>query len=261
MASLSKSPFKALTGLGSLQKEYTHGVRGSCLLAGLGIGAAGAGLVLAFYAMAVTGAEGGAEAQGRMLVQLLGAGGLFVFGLVALASTWFLWTTTAALYEHGVAVRSTHGVQQAAWTDIAAVYVRVVRQPGTFGFYHTTHLYTIEKRNGEKLRLDDALSDEVARLGNAVQIAVARAQFGRYWDAYMAGQRVAFGPLALDRQKFYVNDQELPWSKIRSVRIEQGSVWIEKTDQGWIRWTSVSVPDVPNLLIFHDLVGRLTRTT
>ncbi|MCC7362647.1 MAG: hypothetical protein IT317_24415 [Anaerolineales bacterium] len=261
MANQSRSPFRAITELGALQKEYTRGVRGSCLLAGLGLAAAGAGLALAFVAIAVTEADPSAEARERMLVQLLGAGGLFVFGLVALASTWFAWTTTAALYEHGVAVRATHGVQQAAWADVSAVYVRVVRQPGTLGIYQTTHLYTLEKRNGEKLRLDDALTDEVGKLGSAVQIAVARAQFPRYWDAYMAGQRVTFGPLALDKHKFYVNDQELPWSQIRSVRIEQGSVWIEKTDQGWIRWTAVSVPDVPNLLVFHNLVGRLTRTT
>jgi hypothetical protein len=103
------------------------------------------------------------------------------------------------------------------------------------------------------------VGDEV-QAGQRIQLNVANTQFPRYWDTYQAGHRVTFGPLALDKQKLYVGEQELPWTSIRSVKIEQGSVWIEKTDQGWIRWTAVSVPDVPNLLIFQNLIGRLTRT-
>jgi hypothetical protein len=184
---------------------------------------------------------------------------LFLMGVVALVGTWFAWTPTAALYEQGVALKTEHGVLQAAWTEVTAVYVRVVRQPGLLAM-KTTHLYTVETEGGDTLWFDDRVGDEVAKLGNVIQLGVANTHFARYWDSYMRGQRVKFGPLALDKQKLSVNDQELPWSVIRSVKIDRGSVWIEKTDQGWIRWTAVSVPEVPNLLIFQNLVGRLTRT-
>lgn len=247
-----------MTALGQLQKTYARGIRGSWLLVLLGLALAGTGLVLAI--VSATAAPSTADEQNQVLVRLITAGGLFAFGLVAIISTWFAWTTTAALYEQGVAVRTTKGLRQVAWTDIATVYVRVVRQPGPLGFYITTHLYTVETTAGAKLLFDDSVGDEVAKLGNLIQLNVAKTQFGRYWDAYQSGRRVTFGPLALDKQKLYVGEQELPWSSIRSVKIEQGSVWIEKTDKGWIRWTAVSVPDVPNLLVFQNLIGRLTRT-
>ncbi len=253
----TRSPFKAVTGLGQLQKVYARSASGSWLLAILGVALAGAGLALA--ALTATAEQHGLVAPDQTVPMLILAAMLFLMGVVALAGTWFAWTATAALYEQGVALNTGHEVLQAAWTDITAVYVRVVRQPGLL-VMKTTHLYTVETEGGDTLLFDDRVGDEVAKLGNVIQLAVANTHFARYWDTYMRGQQVKFGPLALDRQKLLVNDQELPWSVIRSVKIDRGSVWIEKTDQGWIRWTAVSVPDVPNLLIFQNLVGRLTRT-
>lgn len=253
----SNSPFRAVTGLGQLRKEYARGTRGGCVLLAVGLALAGGGLALAIAGASA--APSGLRDEAQLVVLLIGAAMLFLMGVVLVVSSWFTWTVTAALFEHGVALRTPQGVRPAAWTDITAIYVRVVRQPGWLTA-PLTHCYTVETQTGEPLVFDDRVGEEVRQLGNALQLAVANTHFGRYWDAYQSGQRVSFGPLALDKQKVYVHDQELPWAVIRSVKIEQGSVWIEKLDQGWIRWTAVSVPDVPNLLIFQNLVGRLTRT-
>lgn len=257
MSRQTTSPFQAVSGLGQLRKEYTRGTRGGCVFVAVGLALAAGGLALAIAGASA--APSGLIDQPQLVVMLIGAAVLFLMGVVLLVSAWFTWTVTAALFEHGVALRTPQGVRQAAWADVTAIYVHVVRQPG-WVTAPLTHRYTLETKTGARLVFDDSIGGEVGQLGSALQLGVANTHFARYWSAYQSGQRVTFGPLALDRQKLYVNTQELPWSAIRSVKIEQGTVWIEKTDQGWIRWTAVSVPEVPNLLIFQNLVGRLTRT-
>ena len=190
---------------------------------------------------------------------LITAGVLFMFGVVALLFTFLAVGRTAALFEHGVALASGEKVQQAAWSDIQAVYVRVVKLRRLFVTYAKRHLYTVVMRSGTRLDFGDTLGKDVEQLGNAIQKAVAQAQFPVYWEALRQGQRVTFGPLALDQQKLYVNKQELPWAEVRGVKLDNGRVWVEKTGKGWLRWEAVSVPQIPNVLVFYELVSRMTE--
>ena len=250
------SPFKAVTGLGQFQKEFSGGSGGSCFFVGLGLLLTLAGLGLA--ALAATWFRNGNASRAEALPLLITAGVLFLVGVIVLLLSFLGEGRSAALFEHGVALAQGQRVKQAAWSDIEAVFVRVVKLKRLFITYATSHWYTVQTRGGDKLEFDDDLGGQVGQLGNAIQKAVAQAQFPGYWEALRQGERVTFGPLALDQQKLYVNKQELPWAEVRGVKLDNGRVWVEKAGKGWLRWEAVSVPQIPNVLVFYELVSRMT---
>jgi hypothetical protein len=251
------SPFKTVTGLGQFQKEYSGGSCGSCFFVGLGLLLTLAGLGLA--ALATSWFRNGNASRAEAMPLLGTAGVLFLVGVIVLLLSFLGEGRSAALFEHGVALAQGKQVKQAAWGDIASVYVRVVRLKRLFITVATSHWYSVQTRGGDKLEFDDDLGSQVEELGNTIQKGVARAQFPSYWEALQKGERVTFGPLALDQQKLYVNKQELPWAEVRGVKLDKGRVWVEKTGKGWLRWEAVSVPRIPNVLIFYELVARMTE--
>jgi hypothetical protein len=93
----------------------------------------------------------------------------------------------------------------------------------------------------------------VEELGNQVQKGTAACCFPL--AAIQNGQRVTFGPLALDLKGLYSGKKELTWQEIKGVKIAQGVISIKK-EKGWFNWATVTVPQIPNFWIFYELIGR-----
>ena len=100
--------------------------------------------------------------------------------------------------------------------------------------------------------------DKVEDLGSAIQNAATRALYPRYAEALNSGQRVTFGPLALDKQGLYAGQKSLTWGEIKAVKLAQGVLSVKK-EGGWFNWTTATVPQIPNFFVFYDLLGRLTK--
>jgi hypothetical protein len=258
----SNSSFAGVIGLGAFKKEYknTGGRRWIslafgvlCLLATPVLLLAAA--YLAYQAYNNAGLYRVWDAVALPLIFALIA--LFLGVLIAI-SAFRSWGLTAALFENGVAYQTRTGIQQANWADVTAVWQRVTRHYTNGVYTGTTHVYTVQTTTGQKIVLDDRLGKGVEELGNAVQRGASNALFPRYWTAIQNGQRVDFGALALDNQKLYAGKKELPWNEIKAVKINKGQISIKK-DKGWFNWASVSVPQVPNFIIFYDLIGRFTK--
>ena len=258
----SNSPFLGVIGLGSLKAEYknagarrwiglTFGVL--CLLATPVLL-----LLTAFVAYQTYNESGLYKVLDNAIVPLIGAVIAFVIGAAVVISAWRNWRLAAALFDNGIAYQSRTGIQQVTWSDVTAVWQRVTRHYTNGVYTGTTHVYTLQTNTGQKIVLDDRLGKGIEELGKAVQRGASNALFPRYFTAVQNGQRVDFGPLAMDNQKLYAGKKELPWGEIKAVKISKGQISIQK-DKGWFNWASVTVPQVPNFFIFYDLVGRFTK--
>jgi len=262
MVNNPNSPFQSVIGLGAQKAEYHYGGAGKWLSLILGIV-----FVLACPALALLAAWLGYDANDRFGSRaVLGsvAGplviglALLVIGAAMLFQAWRNWSLAAGLYDKGLAFRDRQGIRQVAWTDVEAVWQNVTRHYTNGVYTGTTHVYTLKVVNGQKVVLDDRLGKKVEELGREIQQNVSSALFPRYWQALQSGQKVAFGPLALDRTKLYAGKKELSWDEIKAIRVDKGAIAVRK-DKGWLNWASATVAQVPNFFIFYELIGRLAK--
>jgi hypothetical protein len=260
---INTSPFQSVIGLGQVKQEFAPAARSRWITVIIGLGLLAAAGVLGLVALYV----GYTTYLNRGLIKIAGetipwvifALLAFVLGAWILFDVWRRWPLAAALYENGVALNTRKGVQQVAWADINAVWQAVTKHYTNGVYTGTTHVYTVQTNTGEKLVFNDQLGKQVEALGRAIQSGASSALFPRYWQSLQNGQKVSFGPLALDKQKLYSGKKELPWTEIPSVKIEKGNISIKKEGKGWFNWAAVSVPQVPNFYVFYEIVRRLTK--
>jgi len=249
-------PLTGVVGLGALQAVHDRKGRKTNLIAAvlfalLGLGLAVAGVGYSLYEVYSFGSSRWDNVMPALLLGL-GLGGLFfVIGAWSLFSLWRSWKLTVGRYDQGLAVVSNSGVQQLRWDQISEIYQQVTRHYTNGVYTGTTHRYTIVV-DGKKQAFDDKLKN-VEELGNAIQDGVSAAIFPRYAAAINNGQRVNFGPLGIDKDNIYAWKKSVPWSEIKAVKIERGSISIKK-EGGWFSWAAVTVPQVPNFWVFYALI-------
>lgn len=249
------SPFQSVIGLGALQTEFKQkGSRwfnvGCGALFALGGAALVPGSLLVFLL-------GGRSDQEFIPLMLCGAALALPLGVWALFESWRNWNLAAALYEGGFAVVGRNGVQQVAWNDITAVWQSITKHYRNGIYTGTTHVYTIATKDNQKFVLDDKLA-KVEDLGGAIQKAVSNTLWPSYVAGLNNGQRLTFGPLALDRDGLYSGKKTITWKEIKAIKLQQGVISVKK-EGGWFNWASVTVPQVPNFFIFYELISRLTK--
>jgi hypothetical protein len=256
------SPFTSVIGLGAYKAEYATASRSRWTQVVLGVillVAVPVLLAVAAYMLYDNLNSLGANRMWRNVpLPVLCAGGAGLLGVIALFNSWRNWKLAAALYENGVAFVGQKGLQQIAWPDVTAVWQQVTKHYTNGVYTGTTHRYTIQMNTGEKIVLDDRLGKKVEELGNAVQTSVSNNLFPRYWQSLQNGQRVEFGPVALDREKLYAGKKELRWAEIKAIKLNQGVVSVRK-DQAWLNWANISVPQIPNFFVFLELVSRFAK--
>jgi hypothetical protein len=264
MQSTSDSPFNTVMGLGPKQTEHpvSNKNRWGNLTFGLLCLAATPillGLTIYFYLDTVN-RFGASRVDNRLLDIFWPLGVAVVFlplGLWALFNVWRNWGVSAALYENGLAYNDRTGLRQIRWDQVDGVWQQVTKHYYNGIYTGTTHLYTLQTSDGQKMKFDDKFA-KVEELGTGIQKYVSNALYPRYVQALNNGQKVTFGPLAIDREGIYNGNKSLKWAEIKAVKIQSGTISIKK-EGGWFNWASVSVPQVPNFWIFYELVSRLTK--
>ena len=178
-------------------------------------------------------------------------------GLYGLFSAWRNWPLAVALYENGFAYNDRKGLTQVHWNNIDAVWQSITKHYRNGIYTGTTYLYTIQTKDQKRVALDNKFV-KIEDLGNAIISGSANVLFPRYVQALQQGQRLTFGPLAIDPNGIYSGNKSLRWDEIKGIRIHQGTVSVKK-EGGWFNWATAAVPQIPNFLIFYNLIGRFTK--
>jgi hypothetical protein len=183
--------------------------------------------------------------------------------VLLLAGAWLLfamvrnWNTAAALYEHGAALSGPAGLRQFRWDAVDQVFQSITNYYRNGALSNTVYVYTVRTHDGQILKFDSRFV-QVKELGEAIQRNATVRLLPRYVQALNSGQRLAFGPLAVDREGLHAGQQSLPWAEIKAVKIQAGSLTIESVGGDGRTWKPVSVAQLPNLWVFYQIVGSLT---
>lgn len=254
-------PLQNVTGLGSMKTLHERKGRVMGLVAALFFLFVGLVLIIAgvgwgLYQVMQFGSSRWDDALPAIAL------GAILGGLIAAASAWSVfgslrdWKLTVGLYDQGLGIVTNSGLQQVRWDQVTESYQQVTRHYTNGVYTGTTHRYTIIV-DGKRQIFDDKLKG-IEDLGNAIQNGVSNALFPRYAQAINNGQRVSFGPLALDKDNIYAGKKAVAWSDIKAVKLDRGNISIKK-EGGWFNWASVSVPQVPNFFVFYALVRNFAK--
>ncbi len=258
----SDSPFATVIGLGALKSEHTpKGVgRWFNLIFGAGCALMGPGslvLALALGYDAYT-RHGLARVDNAIFPPLIVGAIGFGLGALILWEAWNNWGIQANLYEHGFAYYSRKGLQPVRWDQVEAVWQAITKHYRNGVYTGTTYIYTVKTTDNRKLVLDNKLP-RIEELGKAVQASVTDVLWPKYIATLQAGQKLTFGPLALDSTSIYSGNKVLRWDEIESIKLQQGNLSVKKKNGGWFNWASASVPQIPNFYIFYNLVSRFAK--
>lgn len=168
--------------------------------------------------------------------------------------TWRNWKIAAATFEGGVASFDRKGLRVVTWTDVTHVYQHIVRQYVNGVYTGTHYTYTLDTRLG-RIKFDGRYQN-VEALGKEIQRRVTGAMAGRAVAAYENGQRVDFGPVAVDKSGLHSRGKSLPWSEVQRVKIENGFVSVAKQGK-WLNWVSAPVHTIPNFFVLLALLDRI----
>ncbi len=262
MQANTNSPFVGVIGLGALKQEWVSRGKSkwfNLVFGGLCLAAAPAlALLAAFLGYNAYNNSGSSRVDDAIIPPLCIAAVAFAIGAIILISAWRTWQLAAALYEQGIAYRRRGPIQQFRWDEVDAVWQSVTKHYYNGVYTGTSHIYTVQLKDGQKVVFNDQFGKQIEELGRGLQQGTAELLLPRYWQGLQMGQKLTFGPLALDRDKLYAGKKELPWTEIKAVKIERGNISIKK-DKGWFNWASATVPQIPNFFVFYELVSRFAK--
>lgn len=175
---------------------------------------------------------------------------LGLFGFVLYGAAWRFLRRTRELYlfQEGFVFRLPGSTWFACrWDRVDAVWRAETMHHGV-----TTRSYVIVRASVEDLLMDhDLLLDRslngYAKLADDVEVRVARATLPDLLDRYRRGERLAFGPLELDKEGVTLRGRSVPWAEVKTFRLVNGSLLMVGPPVDPWRGNGAAYRDVPNL--------------
>jgi hypothetical protein len=237
-----------------VRRKYTTGnlVVALLLLGGgaLAVGYAGVSAFLDWQSY-------GPAAAWRALWLPLGIGVVLgFFGLLAGWGAYANWRKALAIYENGLAYCNRRGIQTWRWAQVHHLTAAVTRHYLN-GFYTgTTHTYTLQQANGQKMVLNDALSN-VEEAYNLVEQHTFGLRYQARAQAYNAGKTVAFGQVSLSKQGIAMRGKFFAWEAIQQVAIYQGDLRVTRKGGGWFSGARANAGAIPDLHVLLSLINQV----
>ena len=191
------------------------------------------------------------------LPYLIGAVVAFGIVIVLLWGVYSLRKKAVVVYDNGFAYSDRKSVKTWQWEQVDLVYMNVVRHYTNRIYTGTSHTYTLHSMNGDKVVFNDSLQD-VESLYNFVQNYSFQLRYGRYADAYNAGNVVHFGQVSISKTGgIQIGKKAYPWDDIQQVGINKGVLSVKKKDGGWFSGASATAGSIPNLYVLLSIIDQL----
>ena len=181
--------------------------------------------------------------------------------LIAVATAWAAysnWNKAVVIYQGGLAYADRRGVKSWRWDEFASLTSAVTRHYTNGIYTGTTHTYTLIKNDGEKIVLSDSFS-KVEDISGAIRANIFPMLYQKYAESYNAGQRLAFGPVAISKSNgIQIGKKEYPWDQVEQVSIHQGVVRVAKKGGGWFSGATAMASVIPNLEVMLSIIDQVT---
>ncbi len=181
--------------------------------------------------------------------------------LLGIWAAWSLWSNakkSAVLYSDGLAYHDRKGLQSWRYDEIASMFSAVTKHYTNGIYTGTTHIYTLIKKDGSQLALNDSL-DKIEDLAHQIQDRVFPILYPIYAQEYDSGKTLTFGPVTMSKQAgITIGKKNYPWNEVKQVSIQRGFIQVAKKDGGWFSGANVSASSVPNLPVLLSLLDQIT---
>ena len=138
------------------------------------------------------------------------------------------------------------------WDEVAVIQSNVRMTSDGHGYTGHDHEYTLIKRNGEKLLLNDVLKD-VEEIIEPIKRNVFALLLSPLTQQYDSGQAVTFGPVTIHRQNgVQINGKSYAWNDIMDIKVERGRFIITLRDS---KQHEVRVSAIPNIELLCQMIG------
>lgn len=185
---------------------------------------------------------------------------LIICLLIAAATAWAAysnWNKAVVIYQGGLAYADRHGVKSWRWDEFASLTSAVTRHYTNGIYTGTTHIYTLTKNGGEKIVLTDSFP-KVEDISGMIRANVFPLLYQSYAEAYNAGQRLVFGPVAISKSGgIQIGKREYPWDQVEQVSIHQGVVRVAKKGGGWFSGATATASVIPNLEVMLSIIDQV----
>lgn len=231
----------------------------SAIMGVLLLGGAGLVGIYGFYNTYVQVAKYGSVMLSKTItVPLIIAGLLLLFGILAAVNAYQSWNKSVVVYEKGLAYSDNKGVQTWGWHEVEWFFFSITKHYHNGIYTGTTYLYTLQKADGSKLKLDNKFK-KVEALGQFVGQKVAPIQYDRLVQKLRSGQTVVLGPIAISKDYITLGKKNYPWGEVEQVGIQKGYMNIKKKGGGWFSGASSPVSAIPNLDALFAVVNQIVK--
>ncbi|RPI22413.1 MAG: hypothetical protein EHM70_23835 [Chloroflexota bacterium] len=231
---------------------------GSAIAALVFLGGAGVAFLFGiWYTYDVYQQNGPAMIVNALIGPLVFAVIFFIIGLVGLWSLYVNWRKSVVIYQNGFAYSDHKGVKAWRWDEFQSIRAAVTKHYTNGIYTGTTHVYTLDKQDGERIVINDSIS-KVEEVAGKIREAIFPQMYQRYSAAYNSGQPVAFGPVILSRADgIQSGKKSYPWAEVSAVKIERGYIQVAKKGGGWFSGTSIPAASVPNVEIMLSIIDQI----
>jgi hypothetical protein len=177
------------------------------------------------------------------------------------------------VHEQGLVYLKRNSNEVIRWDQIAFVWHKVkkttsttsTRNPSTG---HTTsststttyHSYIVQRAGGAKVVFGHTFS-HLRELGQTIEHESARYLLPQATAAFNSGQPVVFGKMYVNFSGVSDGRKTLPWSELRSIKVDENNGTIAIRKQGkWLNWSNLALSETPNILVFEALVNSIVGT-
>ncbi len=164
------------------------------------------------------------------------------------------------IYEHGFMLHDRKVDEAWRWDDLASIRTAVTRQYFLGIRSGNRHMYTLARRDGERLVLDDRVRG-VETLADRIREKALPMLYARYVPSLLHGQELAFGPVQVCKEKgIVIGKKTLAWGRIHQAVVENGALTITTVNgQKTPRTVRIPVAEVPNVDILLAIIQEMVE--
>lgn len=165
-----------------------------------------------------------------------------------------LFSDAVYLYTNGFIYHKKERYDVYRWSDLAEIWQQVTKRYYNGVYTGTTHKYTVHRKDGTQLILNDRFA-KVEQLGNIISQQIYRNLFPVCLDAYRAGQVLTFGPVSISQQGVSNGKEWLPWQEVKDFSVNRGILTVKRQGK-MLTWCSYPASKIPNLAVLMGLLEQ-----
>ncbi|NLX42751.1 MAG: hypothetical protein GXY79_04640 [Chloroflexi bacterium] len=184
--------------------------------------------------------------------------GLFAFfALFCAGCLYVLGHEAAVVYEQGLAHTTLAKLRALRWDQVESVTIQVTGS--ATGGYRTSCRYILRDRHGERIRLDDTLSN-VHELSAIVRAKTLPYIMNRLLPVFDSGKPVQFGSYSITKAEgIRRGGKLLRWEEIASFSVNNGIVRARTRRGGLFSGLRTPIGRIPNIDALVQIVARMAE--